>query len=98
VPAQNSSVQIKVTFPGTVVQTDGVANGATVVWTLKPGQVNTFGSTAQYGTGGGQVRSWTFWATMIGAAGALIALFLVGLALLARRRNMRKDQAPNVGY
>jgi hypothetical protein len=91
VPAQNSSVQLKIAFPGSITQTDGKADGDTVTWKLTPGQVNTFGATAQYSTGG-LIRPWSFWATALAGAGGVIALFLLGLSLLARRRNLRKDQ------
>jgi hypothetical protein len=94
VPADNSSVQVKVTFPGPVTQTDGQGDGDTVTWKLAPGQVNTFAATAQYASGGGLIRPWTFWATAVAGAGGLIAVFLVVLALWARRRNLRKEQPP----
>jgi hypothetical protein len=93
VAGPGASVKVKIVFPGPVVQTDGAMDGSAVTWTLKPGQLNTFAATAQYATAGAQVHSWSFWAMVLVGAGVLIALFLVGLALLARRRNLRKERA-----
>lgn len=94
VPAQNSDVRIKVSFPGTIVRTDGTAQGDTVSWQPQAGQVTTFGATAQYATAATSAYPWSFWALMIGLGGTLIAAFVTLLALWARRWNLRKEQQP----
>lgn len=90
VSTQGAQVQLKVEFPGTVLQTDGTNSAGTVTWNLAAGQVDTFSATSQYANGGFS-RPWSFWALTLGGAGFVIALLLALLALWARRRNIRKD-------
>lgn len=87
---KGAQVRLKVSFPGTVLNTDGDNNDGTVTWNLAAGQVTTFDATAQY-TNGGFIRPWTYWAQVLGGAGALIAVLVALLALWARRRNIRKE-------
>jgi hypothetical protein len=76
-----------------VLRTDGTNTAAggvsTVSWTPKAGKVTTFSATAQYAPG--RIHTWSFWAAVLGGGGVVIALFVVCLALLARRRNIRKE-------
>jgi hypothetical protein len=92
VSPQGAQVQLKVSFPGDVLQTDGKNDSDTVTWTLTPGQVDTFSATTEY-TNGGFTRPWSYWALTLGGAGGVIAVLLVGLSLWARRRNIRKEAA-----
>jgi hypothetical protein len=85
-----AQVQLKVTFPGSVLSTNGSNDSDTVTWNLPAGQVSTFNATAQYANGG-FIRPWSYWAGALGGAGALIAVLVALLALWARRRNIRKD-------
>ncbi|HWC83666.1 MAG TPA: DUF3153 domain-containing protein [Pseudonocardiaceae bacterium] len=93
VPASGLDVQIKVSFPGTVLRTDGTQSSSggvsTVSWTPKAGRVTGFSATARYTVGA--THTWGFWAAMLGLGGALVAGFLLWLALLARRRQLRKE-------
>lgn len=95
VPATGLDVQIKVSFPGTVLRTDGQksisGSVSTVSWTPKAGRVNTFSATAQYAVGA--TRTWSFWALMMGLGAFLVAGMVAGLALLARRWQLRKEGA-----
>jgi hypothetical protein len=84
-------VQIKVTFPNPPVRADGALDGDTVTWTMKPGQVTSFSAADQYTLG--NTRGWRFWALTLGGGGAIISMFVVLLALWARRRNLKKEQA-----
>ncbi|HEY4017227.1 MAG TPA: hypothetical protein VGM75_00985 [Pseudonocardiaceae bacterium] len=86
----DAHVQLKVSFPGTIRSTDGSNNAGTVTWNLPAGQTSTFTATAQY-SNGGFVRPWSFWVMALGGAGLLIAVLVGGLALLARRLNIRKE-------
>jgi hypothetical protein len=86
----DAQVQLKVTFPGTVLSTNGSNNANTVTWALPPGQVTTFNATAQYANGG-FIRPWSYWAGALGGAGALIAVLIALLALWARKRHIRKE-------
>lgn len=93
VPATGTDVQIKVSFPGNVLRTDGEksisGSVSTVSWTPKAGRVNTFSATAQYAVGA--TRTWSFWALMMGLGAFLVAGMVAGLALLARRWQLRKE-------
>lgn len=91
-PPDRVDVQLKVNFPGTVVRTDGDLTDQTVSWQLKPGRVSSFSAAAQYTIG--NTRGWQFWSLVLGGGGGLIAVFILGLALLARRRQLRKERAP----
>lgn len=91
---QGAQVQLKVSFPGPVLNTNGDNNAGTVTWNLPAGQVSTFNATSQYANGG-FVRPWTYWAQVLGGAGALIAVLVALLALWARKRNIRKDAEQN---
>jgi hypothetical protein len=86
----DAQVQLKVTFPGSVLSTNGNNDSGTVTWSLPPGQSSNFNATAQY-VNGGFIRPWSYWATALGGAGALIAVLVGLLALWARRRNIRKE-------
>jgi Protein of unknown function (DUF3153) len=90
-PATGVDVQLKVDFPGPVTHSDGAADNDTVTWTMKPGGVTSFTATDQYALGNS--HGWKFWALSLGGGIALISVFLVVLALLARRRNLRKERA-----
>ena len=86
----DAQVQLKVTFPGTVMATNGTNDSGTVTWSLPPGQSTNFNATAQY-VNGEFIRPWSYWATALGGTGALIAVLVGLLALWARRRNIRKE-------
>lgn len=95
VPSSGLDVQVKVSFPGTVLSTQD--NGSTsssdgdttVTWTLPAGRATAFGATARYTPGA--VHTMAFWLWSLGGAGLLIAVFLAFLALLARRLHIRKE-------
>ncbi len=90
-PATGVDVQLKVDFPGPVTHSDGTLDDDTVSWTMKPGGVTSFTATDQYALGNS--RGWQFWAWSLGGGIAVISAFLVLLALLARRRYLRKERA-----
>lgn len=84
-------VQLKINFPGPVTHSSGTISGQTVSWTMKPGQLTSFDATVNYTLGNS--HSWRFWALTLGGGVALISAFLVLLALWARRRNLKKENA-----
>lgn len=84
-------VQLKVDFPGPITNTDGTQQGELVTWVMKPGSVTSFTATSQYALGNS--HGWKFWALALGGGTALISLFILVLALLARRRNLKKERA-----
>jgi hypothetical protein len=90
-PPAGVDVQLKVSFPNPPVRTDGTVNGNTVSWTMKAGQVTSFSAADQYSLG--NRHGWRFWAAALGGGGAIVTVFVVLLALWARRRNLRKERA-----
>ena len=91
----DAQVQLKVSFPGTVLSTNGTDDAGTITWSLPAGQVSTFNATAQY-TNGEFIRPWSFWVKALGGAGLLIAVLVALLALWARRINIRKEAKQDV--
>jgi hypothetical protein len=90
-PPNGVDVQLKVDFPGPVTRSDGALDNDAVSWTMKPGWVTSFSATDQYALGNS--RDWRFWALSLGGGMAIISVFITGLALLARRRNLKKERA-----
>lgn len=90
-PASGVDVQLKVRFPGPVTHSDGSVDDDTVSWIMKAGGVTSFSATDEYALGNG--HGWRFWALSLGGGVALISAFVLLLALLARRRNLRKERA-----
>jgi hypothetical protein len=91
VSTTKADVQLKVSFPGQVLRTDGDLAGQTVSWTLTPNRITSFSAADQYTIG--NTHGWRFWALAVGGGGAIASLMVVGLALLARRHNLRKERA-----
>lgn len=90
-PATGVDVQLKVDFPGPVTTTNGQRHGQTVTWVMKAGAVTPFNATDNYALGNS--RGWRFWTAALGGGIAIVAAFVTLLALLARRRNLRKERA-----
>lgn len=89
-PTPGVDVQLKVGFPNPPLQTDGTRDGDTVTWTMKPGQVTSFSASDRYTLG--NARGWQFWAFAVGGGIAVVSVFIVLLALWARRRNLKKER------
>jgi hypothetical protein len=90
-PAAGVDVQLRVSFPNPPLQTDGVKDGNTVSWTIPAGHVTSFSAADRYTLG--SARGWRFWAASLGGGGAAISVFVVLLALWARRRHLKKERA-----
>lgn len=86
-PPDRAEVQLKVAFPGTVIQTNGVNDTGTVTWSPKPGAVTEFLATIEYDDKSGV--SWTKWVTIVGAGAIGVALLVLILALVTHRRDRR---------
>ncbi|GAA4863259.1 DUF3153 domain-containing protein [Saccharopolyspora rosea] len=85
----DSAVQVKVSAPGDITNTNGQESAGTVTWNLEPGEVTRLVATYQYSDASSM--SWVGWALLLGvlvfgAAGAVGAL-----ALRSHVRN-RADQ------
>jgi hypothetical protein len=90
-PPAGVDVQLKVSFPNPPAQTDGATSGNTVTWTMAAGKVTSFSVADEYTLG--STRGWRFWAATVGGGGAIVSVFIVLLALWARRRNLKKERA-----
>jgi hypothetical protein len=91
VPNDRVDVQLKVSFPAAILRTDGSVGDQTVSWQFKPGRVTGFSAADQYTIG--NTKGWRFWAFAVGGGGLVASLLVLALALLARRRHLRKEQA-----
>jgi hypothetical protein len=86
VSADRSDIQVKISFPGGVLNTNGrEEDGNTVAWTPKPGQASMLNATVQYA--GENSNSWFGWAMLVAGLTGGAALIVVVLALVAHRRH-----------
>jgi hypothetical protein len=84
-------VQVKMAFPGPIAKTNGAIElENNITWTAKPGQITDITATSQYNDESG--LSWTRWVMLVGAGAVGVALLVLVLALVAHRRNNRKEQ------
>lgn len=81
---EGADVQLKISFPGPVLSTDGTDDNGTVSWRFSAGQVGQFNATVAYPDPVGP--STTTWALLLGGAVALAALLAVLLSLAAHTR------------
>jgi hypothetical protein len=79
VPVDKADFQLKISFPGQVVDTNGETDASTVSWTFTPGQVGDIAATVAYADPNApSAVNWT-----LGLAG-VVALVALGVVLLAR--------------
>ncbi|MFL6070753.1 MAG: LppM family (lipo)protein [Actinomycetes bacterium] len=85
----SADLQISITFPGGVTETNGHVDGNTVTWQPKAGEVLDISAR-------GSAVSGTNWA-LISAIAALVALVVIGVVLLivVRRREVDPGGAPS---
>jgi hypothetical protein len=80
VSVDKADFQLKISFPGTVVETNGEADASTVSWTFEAGKVGDIAATVAYADPNApSAVNWT-----LGLAG-LVALVAAVVVLLARR-------------
>lgn len=81
VSVDRADFQLKISFPGQVIDTNGVLDaGSTVSWTFTPGEVGDINAAvAAADPNAPSVTNWTL------GLGALVALTCAGVVLLARR-------------
>lgn len=91
VPPDRTDVQVRITFPGQVLTTNGDEVSGTVSWLPKAGQVNELAATARYV--GAASGSWHGWALLVAVTCVVVALFVIGLAFLVHRRHLRREAA-----
>lgn len=78
----SAEVQLKITFPGDVISSNGEVSGRTVTWNPQLGEVNEIEAEAEDSTGGGGVPGWLWPLFGLAAIGAAALVFL----------NMRRQQ------
>jgi hypothetical protein len=87
VPADRADIQVKISFPGGVVDTNGrEEESGTISWSPKPGQASMLTATVQYA--GAESNSFLGWILLVGALTGGAALIVVVLALVAHRRSL----------
>jgi hypothetical protein len=91
ISAGGLDVQIKISFPGRVTETNGAEDHGTVTWLPAAGQVTELAATVRYAQPG--ALSWTGWAAMAGGAAGVVSLFVAVLAFVGHRRLLRREAA-----
>lgn len=81
VPVDRSDFQLKISFPGEVVETNGEADGETVTWAFTPGEVEQI--TASVMSTDPNAPSTLGWTLLLG----LLVAIAGGAAVLLARRN-----------
>jgi len=80
VPVDKADFQLKISFPGEVLDTNGDADSGTVSWTFTPGQVDDFSAAVAYDDPGApSTVGWTL------TLGLLVAVAAAGVVVWARR-------------
>jgi hypothetical protein len=87
VPIDRADIQVKISFPGGVVNTNGrEEEEGTIAWSPKPGQASMLNATVQYA--GADSEGMIGWVFLVGALTGGAALIVVVLALIAHRRSL----------
>lgn len=80
VPVDKADFQLKISFPGEVLDTNGDSDSGTVSWTFTPGQVGDISASVAYDDPGApSAAGWTFALSVIVAAAA------AAVVIVARR-------------
>jgi hypothetical protein len=87
IAVDKADFQLKVSFPGEVVETNGTDDAGTISWKFTPGQVNEISATVTYNDP--QAPSVGLWTLILGT---IVAGTAIGVVLLARR-----DRNPPAG-
>ncbi|RKT53317.1 LppM family (lipo)protein [Saccharothrix australiensis] len=86
VPPERADIQVKISFPGEVVDTNGrEEDGATIAWSPKPGEATMLSATIRYA--GENSPSYFAWTMLVAGLTGGAALIVVVLAVVARRRS-----------
>lgn len=86
---ERADVQLRFSFPGTIIGTNGDHQDETVSWIAEPGKVTDLTATVRYAEPG--TRSWEQWALLLsGMAGSVVVI----IALLAYYTHRRFSEQP----
>ncbi|MEU4802495.1 DUF3153 domain-containing protein [Actinosynnema sp. NPDC023587] len=87
VPTDRADIQIKISFPGEVVDTNGrEEEPTTIAWAPKPGQATMITATLRYA--GENSPSYFGWTMLVAGLTGAAALIVVVLAIVAHRRSL----------
>ncbi|QFZ17453.1 DUF3153 domain-containing protein [Saccharothrix syringae] len=87
VPPERADIQVKISFPGEVVDTNGrEEDNATIGWTPKPGQASMLTATVRYA--GPNSVSYFGWAMLVAGLTGGAALIVLVLAVVSHRRGL----------
>lgn len=76
----SAQMKVTITYPGEVIETNGVISGQTVTWTPKFGQVTKISAVAK-----SPLTNWTLIFVLIGAAVVVVAAMVVFFALRRKK-------------
>lgn len=85
----DSGVQLKISAPGEITNTNGEESAGTITWVLQPGEVSELSATYQFANSTGM--DWIGWALLVGALTFATAALVALLALRTHIRH-RADQ------
>ena len=86
VPPERADIQVKISFPGEVVDTNGrEEDNATIAWSPKPGQASMLNATVRYA--GANSVSYVGWTMLVAGLTGGAALIVLILAIVAHRRH-----------
>ncbi|ACU35355.1 DUF3153 domain-containing protein [Actinosynnema pretiosum subsp. pretiosum] len=87
VPAERADIQVKISFPGEVVDTNGrEEEDAVLSWHPKPGQASMLTATVRYP--GPDSQSWFPWVMLVAGLTGGAALVVVVMAVVSHRRSL----------
>ncbi|MDA3649275.1 DUF3153 domain-containing protein [Saccharopolyspora indica] len=87
----DSAVDLKVSAPGEITNTNGQESAGTVAWSLEPGTVTELSAIYQYSNASG--GDWIGWALLVGALTFIAAALVAVLALRTHLRNRAEQNA-----
>ncbi|KAA5826797.1 DUF3153 domain-containing protein [Saccharopolyspora hirsuta] len=87
----DSAVDLKISAPGEITNTNGQESAGTVSWTLQPGAVTQLSAIYQYSNSAG--GDWVGWALLVGALTFIAAALVAALALRTHLRNRAEQDA-----
>ncbi|MER7014336.1 DUF3153 domain-containing protein [Saccharopolyspora sp. NPDC000359] len=87
----DSAVNLKISAPGEITNTNGEESAGTVTWSMQPGEVTEVSAIYQYSNSAG--GDWIGWALLVGALTFVAAALVAALALRTHLRNRAEVDA-----
>ncbi|GAA3851119.1 DUF3153 domain-containing protein [Saccharothrix violaceirubra] len=87
VPVDRADIQVKISFPGEVVDTNGrEEEDATIAWDPRPGQASMLTATVRYE--GENAPSYVGWTLLVAGLVGVAVLIVLALAVVSHRRSL----------